>query len=418
MTTDLKSRLEKRFYRYSEIPSQSDPSNPVIPSSQGQWEMAELLREELEALGFVDVTVDQHGIVYGHMPARLAPGHGPVPAVGWCCHMDTVAVGLSPEVHPITVHNYQGGDILQNEEKQLFIRVDEHPELLGYVGQDIIVSDGTSVLGADNKAALANFMTAMEILAEDPGREHGDIYVAFTPDEETGLRGSKLIDFSKFPVDFAYTIDCCEQGEVVYETFNAGEAVLNVRGVSAHPMSAKNVLVNACTVMRDYAALLDQAEVPEHTEIREGYLWVSEIYSDGVTGKVIIDIRDHDRAKYEYRKTILKEALEIVKLRYPKAEITLDLKDVYGNILDAMTEENRQCVDLLLTALKQVGIEPKIKAMRGGTDGSFISTKGIPTPNYFTGALNFHSSAEFLPMDAFENALRVTLKLIELIAAR
>ena len=418
MTTDLKARLEKRFYRYSEIPSQSDPSNPVIPSSQGQWEMAELLREELEALGFVDVTVDQHGIVYGHMPARLAPGHGPVPAVGWCCHMDTVAVGLSPEVHPITVHNYQGGDILQNEEKQLFIRVDEHPELLGYVGQDIIVSDGTSVLGADNKAALANFMTAMEILAEDPGREHGDIYVAFTPDEETGLRGSKLIDFSKFPVDFAYTIDCCEQGEVVYETFNAGEAVLNVRGVSAHPMSAKNVLVNACTVMRDYAALLDQAEVPEHTEIREGYLWVSEIYSDGVTGKVIIDIRDHDRAKYEYRKTILKEALEIVKLRYPKAEITLDLKDVYGNILDAMTEENRQCVDLLLTALKQVGIEPKIKAMRGGTDGSFISTKGIPTPNYFTGALNFHSSAEFLPMDAFENALRVTLKLIELIAAR
>ena len=418
MTTDLKSRLEKRFYRYSEIPSQSDPSNPVIPSSQGQWEMAELLREELEALGFVDVTVDQHGIVYGHMPARLAPGHGPVPAVGWCCHMDTVAVGLSPEVHPITVHNYQGGDILQNEEKQLFIRVDEHPELLGYVGQDIIVSDGTSVLGADNKAALANFMTAMEILAEDPGREHGDIYVAFTPDEETGLRGSKLIDFSKFPVDFAYTIDCCEQGEVVYETFNAGEAVLNVRGVSAHPMSAKNVLVNACTVMRDYAALLDQAEVPEHTEIREGYLWVSEIYSDGVTGKVIIDIRDHDRAKYEYRKTILKEALEIVKLRYPKAEITLDLKDVYGNILDAMTEENRQCVDLLLTALKQVGIEPKIKAMRGGTDGSIISTKGIPTPNYFTGALNFHSSAEFLPMDAFENALRVTLKLIELIAAR
>ena len=327
-------------------------------------------------------------------------------------------MGLSPEVHPITVHNYQGGDILQNEEKQLFIRVDEHPELLGYVGQDIIVSDGTSVLGADNKAALANFMTAMEILAEDPGREHGDIYVAFTPDEETGLRGSKLIDFSKFPVDFAYTIDCCEQGEVVYETFNAGEAVLNVRGVSAHPMSAKNVLVNACTVMRDYAALLDQAEVPEHTEIREGYLWVSEIYSDGVTGKVIIDIRDHDRAKYEYRKTILKEALEIVKLRYPKAEITLDLKDVYGNILDAMTEENRQCVDLLLTALKQVGIEPKIKAMRGGTDGSFISTKGIPTPNYFTGALNFHSSAEFLPMDAFENALRVTLKLIELIAAR
>ena len=418
MATDLKSRLEQRFYRYSQIPSQSDPSNPVIPSSQGQWEMAELLKGELEGLGFVDVSVDGHGIVYGHLPARLGPGHGPVPAVGWCCHVDTVAVGLSPEVHPITIRNYQGGDILQNEEKQLFIRVAEHPELSDYIGQDIIVSDGTSVLGADNKAALANIMTALEILKEEPEREHGDIYVAFTPDEETGLRGSKLIDFSRFPVEFAYTIDCCEQGEVVYETFNAGEAVLNVKGISAHPMSAKNVLVNACTVMRDYAALLDQAEVPEHTEIREGYLWVSEMYSDGVTGKMIIDIRDHDRAKYEYRKTVLREALEMVRLKYPRAEIELELKDVYGNILDAMTDDNRQCVDLLLEALKEVGVEPKIKAMRGGTDGSFISTKGIPTPNYFTGALNFHSSAEFLPMDAFENALRVTLKLIELIAAR
>ena len=166
MATDLKSRLEQRFYRYSQIPSQSDPSNPVIPSSQGQWEMAELLKGELEGLGFVDVSVDGHGIVYGHLPSRLSPGHGPVPAVGWCCHMDTVAVGLSPEVHPITIRNYQGGDILQNQEKQLFIKVSEHPELGDYIGQDIIVSDGTSVLGADNKAALANIMTALEILKD------------------------------------------------------------------------------------------------------------------------------------------------------------------------------------------------------------------------------------------------------------
>lgn len=417
MNSTFKEKLTERFFRYSEIPSQSDPANPVVPSSQGQWEMAELLREELEGLGLQEVTVDQHGIVYGHLPSRLSPGHGPVHAVGWCCHMDTVAVGLSPEVHPLIIRNYQGGDILQNPEKQLYIRVAEHPELRDYVGQDIIVSDGTSVLGADNKAAVANIMTALEILCEDPSREHGDIYVAFTPDEETGLRGAKLMDFTKFPVDFAYTIDCCQQGEVIYETFNAGEAVLNVTGVSAHPMSAKNVLVNACTVMRDFADLLDKAEVPEHTELREGYLWVSEMYSDGVTGKMIIDIRDHDRAKYQYRKRVLSEALEMVRLKYPRAEITLDVKDIYGNILDYVTEENRECVDLLLKAVEELGIEPKIKAMRGGTDGSFISTKGIPTPNYFTGALNFHSSNEFLPLDAFENALKVTLKLVELIAS-
>ncbi len=418
MDPTLKERLAERFYRYSEIASQSDPSNPAIPSSRGQWEMAELLRKELERLGLTEVSADEHGIVYGHLPARLSPGHAPVPAVGWCCHMDTVAVGLEPQVHPLMIRNYQGGDILQNPEKQLYIRAAEHPELSDYIGQDIIVSDGTSVLGADNKAAVANIMTALEILQEDPEREHGDIYIAFTPDEETGLRGAKLMDFSRFPVEFAYTIDCCEQGEVVYETFNAGEAVLTVKGISAHPMSAKNNLVNACMVMRDYADLLDKAEVPEHTEIREGYLWVSEMYSDGVTGKVVIDIRDHDRAKYEHRKRVLQEALEIVRLRYPRAEISLEMKDIYGNILDALTDENRECVDLLLEALREVGVAPKIKAMRGGTDGSFISTKGIPTPNYFTGALNFHSSAEFLPMDAFENALRVTLKLAELIASR
>ncbi|MBQ1401139.1 MAG: peptidase T [Firmicutes bacterium] len=413
---NFKKRLEQRFMKYSAIPSQSDASSEEVPSSYGQWEMARVLADDLKELDVQDVTIGETGVVYGRLPARLPEGHGPVPKAGWCCHMDTVDVHLSPEVHAQIVRNYPGGDLCQNEEKQLYIRVSEHPELEDYVGQDIIFSDGTSVLGADNKAAVSNFMTALEILKEDPSIEHGEIYIAFVPDEEIGLRGSKSMDFSKFPVDFAYTIDCCEQGEVVYQTFNAGEAVLSIRGIPAHPMSSKNNLVNPAMVAVDYINLLDRAETPEHTEDTEGYLWVTDIYCDGLDAKVMIDIRDHDLKKYNAKKEYLLKAVEITKMRHPRAEISIEMKDIYGNIYDALTDDNRMCIDYIYKALDELGIEPKTKAMRGGTDGSFISTQGIPTPNYFTGALNFHSSAEFLPMDAFENSLKLTLKLIELIA--
>lgn len=413
---DLKKRLEQRFLKYSAIPSQSDPSNETIPSSIGQWEMARTLADDLKELDVQDIEIGETGVVYGRLPARLAPGHKPVPVVGWCCHMDTVDVHLSPEVHPQIIRSYPGGDILQNEEKQIYIREEDHPELKDYIGQDIIVSDGTSVLGADNKAAVSNVMVALEILKEDPEIEHGEIFIAFVPDEETGLRGSKTMDFSKFPVDFAYTIDCCEEGEVVYQTFNAGEAVLTIRGVPAHPMSSKNNLVNPCMVAVDYINLFDRAEMPEHTEDTEGYLWVTDIFSDSLDAKVMIDIRDHDLKKYNAKKEFLKKAMEITQLKHPKAEMSLEMKDIYGNIYDALNDDNKVCIDYLYKALDELGIKPKTKAMRGGTDGSFISTKGIPTPNYFTGALNFHSSAEFLPMDAFENSCLVTLKLVELIA--
>ena len=217
---NLKKRLEQRFMRYSAIPSQSDGSAQEVPSTVGQWEMAKLLAEDLKELDVQDISVGDTGVVYGHLPARLPEGHGPVPKAGWCCHMDTVDVHLSPEVHPKVITAYPGGDICQNEEKQIYIRESEHPELKDYIGQDIIVSDGTSVLGADNKAAISNLMTALEILKEDASIMHGDIYIAFVPDEEIGLRGSKTMDFSKFPVDFAYTIDCCEEGEVVYQSWS------------------------------------------------------------------------------------------------------------------------------------------------------------------------------------------------------
>lgn len=414
-TLSLQDRLMSRFLRYAAVSTQSKSGTGAIPSTPGQWDLARLLMQDISELGVVDITIDEHAVVVGRLPARLPEGHAPVPVVGWVTHMDTVDVGMSPEVHPVIIRNYQGGDICQNEEKGIFISVKEHPELLKYIGQDLIVSDGTSVLGADDKAAVANVVVALEVLAEHPEFPHGEIYVCFVPDEEIGLCGAKSMDFSRFPVDFAYTIDCCEQGELVYQTFNAGNGKLYITGVTAHPMSSKNNTVNPILIAHDFMNLLDRGETPEHTEKTEGYIWVTGIEGNQLNAVLQLNIRDHDREKYLAKKEYLKACTEMMKLRHPKAKLSLELEDDYSNIKDAITPENRKCVDYLFRAMESLDIVPLDIAMRGGTDGSFISTKGIPTPNYFTGAHNFHSSCEFMPMGAVENSCRMTLRLIELI---
>jgi len=369
---DKKEALLERFLRYVAIPTQSDPKAKTVPSNPKEFELAKLLAEELKALGFKSVEVSEFSVVTGKLPSNLPEGNA-APAVGWCAHMDTVDCGLSPEIHPQVIKNYQGGDICLNPEKDIWMRVADHPEVEHYKGDDIVVTDGTSVLGADNKSAIANVMTALSIVIEE-NRPHGDIYVAFVPDEEIGLRGAKKIDFTKFPVEFAYTIDSCELGEVVFETFNAGSATLCIKGVSAHPMSSKGVLVNPVMVAHDFLNLL------------------------------------------EAKKALLEKAVEFLKVRHPKAEISYKQTDVYANIADAVTKENRIGIDYLYRALEIVGVMPKTIAMRGGTDGSFISSKGILTPNYFTGAHNFHSNCEFLPMSPWVLSLETTLTLIDLIA--
>ena len=404
-----------RFLRYAAVTTQSKSGTETVPSTPGQWDLAHLLMKDIAELGVTDITIDEHAVVVGRLPARLPEGHAPVPAVGWVTHMDTVDVGMSPDVHPVVIRNYQGGDICQNEEKQLFISVKEHPELLKYIGQDLIVSDGTSVLGADDKAAVANVVVALEVLAEHPEVPHGEIYICFVPDEEIGLCGAKSMDLSRLPVEFAYTIDCCEQGELVYRTFNAANVTLQITGVTAHPMSSKNNVVNPILIATDFINLLDRGVTPEHTEKTEGFFWVTGIEGNQLNTTVKMLIRDHDRAKYLAKKEYLKACTEMMKIRHPKAKLSLSIQDDYGNINDAITPENCKCVDYLFRAMESLDIVPLDIAMRGGTDGSFISTKGIPTPNYFTGAHNFHSSCEFMPMGAVENSCRMTLKLIELI---
>ena len=270
------------------------------------------------------------------------------------------------------------------------------------------------MLGADNKAALANVMTMLWVLQQDPAIPHGEIYIAFVPDEEIGLLGSKAMDLNRFPVDYAYTIDCCGKGELVYETFNAGTASLDITGVTAHPMSSKNNVVNPILAAVDFIDLLDRAETPEHTEKAEGFLWVNGMQADSLRAHVTISIRDHDLSKYNAKKAYLADCAGMIRKKYPRASVQLQIDDVYGNIRDAVTDENRGCIDDLFAAMRELGIRPDVIAMRGGTDGSYLSTKGILTPNYFTGAHNFHAVCEFLPMSSFELSCRVTLKLVEL----
>lgn len=412
---DLKQKLQERFMRYAAVTSQSKEGTGVVPSTPGQRELAELLKEDLAALGLVDLEISEYSVLTGRLPANLPAGYHDVPKVGWVAHLDTVDVCLAPEVHPQVIKNYQGGDICLNAEKSIYLRTEEHPEIERYIGDDIIVTDGTSVLGADNKAAISNIMVALETLVNDKNIYHGEIYVAFVPDEEIGLMGSKMMDFTKFPVDFAYTIDCCELGEVVYQTFNAGSADVYIKGVTAHPMSSKGVLVNPALVAVDLVNSFDRMQTPEHTEGVEGFIWVNGINANVSEAKVSLKIRDHNKVLYEARKKQIADAVEFLKLRHPKAVIELKISDTYSNIEDAVREDNKKCIDFIYQAMDELGITPKTIAMRGGTDGSFISGKGILTPNYFTGAHNFHSNCEFMPMSAVEKSCQMTLKLIELI---
>ncbi len=404
----IKKTLVDNFFRYLAIPSQSKEGSNKIPSSEGQEKLARLLAKDLQKLGLVDIAINEYGVIQ----ARLPKNSDYTQAIGWVCHLDTVDVGLSDEIHPKVIKNYQGGNITLNSEANIILTPEENPEILKYIGDDIIVSDGKSVLGADNKAAIANVITAISYLNVNKNIEHGDIYLAFVPDEEIGLRGSRKIDFNKFKADFAYTIDCCELGELVYETFNAASASISIEGVSAHPMSAKNVLVNPIMIANDFINLLNRAETPEHTEGKEGYIRVTDIESDVLTAKINLNIRDHSREKYDQKKSYLISAIDLLQKQNPKAKISIEIKDIYSNILDNIKDTNKVAIAKLFRTFNKLGIKPKIILMRGGTDGSYLSTRGILTPNYFTGAHNFHSNKEFLPIDSFYKSLLVTIDLM------
>lgn len=405
----IREQLIERFFRYLAIESQSDSRATTLPSTAGQQRLAELLAAELRELGLDEIVIDDRATVTAVKRGTRAGA----PRIGFIAHLDTVDSGLSPVIRP-QILRFTGEDLCLNREQDIWLRVAEHPEIRPWAGADIIVSDGTSVLGADNKAAIAAIMTLLATLG--PGDAHGDILVTFVPDEEIGLRGAKALDLTRFACDFAYTIDCCELGEVVIENFNAAAGEIVFTGVSAHPMSAKGVLVNPLLMAHDYIGQFDRRETPEQTEGREGYFWFTEISANASEARLRVAIRDFDKTRFEQRKQRLGEVAEAIAARYPSGRVECRVSDVYGNIHDSLGDDRRP-VELLFAALERLQIAPKQIPMRGGTDGAALSARGLPTPNFFTGAYNFHSRFEFLPVPAFEKSFEVA-RMICTLAAR
>lgn len=409
MSSPLASQLTQRFFRYLAISSQSDPRATTLPTTPGQHEMARELADELSRLGLDDIVIDDHATVTAVKRGNV-PG---APRIGFITHIDTVDVGLSPDIHP-QILRFTGDDLCLNSEKQIWLRVAEHPEILAYPDEEIIFSDGTSVLGADNKSAVTVVMTVLENLT--PEHRHGDIVVAFVPDEEVGLQGAKALDLSRFAVDFAWTIDCCELGEIVYENFNAAAAEIRFTGVTAHPMSAKGVLVNPLLMAADYISHFDRLQTPEHTAGREGYVWFNGIQGDQNSTLLQASIRDFDSESFLRRKQQIGDVAEKIAAQYPTASVEFSIGDTYSNISNAIGDD-RRAIDLMFEAMESIGVTPKPTPMRGGTDGAALSAKGLLTPNFFTGAHNFHSKFEFLPLRAFEASYYTAFQLC-LLAAR
>ena len=402
-------RLIARFFRYLAVTSQSDAKATTVPSTPGQWDMVKLLKSELEALGIAEIHLDEHACLTARIPGN-APG---APRMGFCAHVDTVDVGLAPDIKPQRVR-WNGGDICLNKAEDIWMREAEHPEYLPYKGQELLVTDGTSVLGADNKAAVTILMDlAHRLVAEKP--RHGDIVLAFVPDEEIGLRGAKVMDLKRFPVDFAYTIDSCEVGEFIFETFNAAAATVEIEGVTAHPINAKGIMVNPVLVAADLITRFDPLDTPEHTEGREGYCYVTSMANNSATATVKINLRDFDRAGLEARKEKVRAHVAATQAKFPRAKLKVEIEDVYANIAESLGND-RRCLELMERGFKELAIAPRIFPLRGGTDGSALSARGVPTPNYFTGGFNFHSRHECLPVEGFLTAYRLTERLIGLAA--
>lgn len=411
LNDDIKKFQIDSFFKYSSIPSQSNASSKTLPSSEGQMKLAKVLAEDLKALGLINVVVNDNSIVTALLPKNKDNIH----SIGFVAHLDTVDIGLTGDVHA-QILKFEGNDLCLNKEKNIMFKVSEHPEIKNYINNDIIFSDGTSVLGADNKAAISTIMSALKYI-KDNNIEHGDIYIAFVPDEEIGLLGSKQLDLNVFKPDFAYTIDSCEIGEVVYETFNAGSASIEIEGVTAHPMSAKGVLVNPILIAIDIANEFDRKQTPECTEKKEGYIWVQGISGNQRNASLKLNIRDHNKKLYEEKKAKIREAVEKHQKLEPRAKIELTIEDVYGNIADSV-KDDKFPIDVIYEAMKNLNIEAKTLSMRGGTDGSALSVKGLLTPNYFTGAHNFHSIYEFLPIPSFHKSLETTLEIIRIIFSK
>lgn len=405
--------LVERFLKYVSFDTQSSEETEVTPSTPGQMVFAKYLKEELESIGLEDITLDEHGYLFATLPANIDK---PVPTIGFIAHMDTSPDMSGKDVSPRIVQNYDGSDIVLCAEENVILSPSQFPELLDHKGEDLIVTNGKTLLGADDKAGIAEIVSAIVYLKEHPEIKHGKIRIGFNPDEEIGL-GAHKFDVEKFGCDWAYTMDGGEVGELEFENFNAASAKITFKGRNVHPGYAKNKMINSIRVANRFCAMLPAHETPEHTEGYEGFYHLISFNGDVEQTTVAYIIRDHDRARFESRKKKIERFVSEINAEYGEGTATLELRDQYYNMREKI-EPLMHIIDTAFAAMEAVGVKPNVKPIRGGTDGAQLSFKGLPCPNIFAGGLNFHGRYEFAPIQNMEKAMKVIVKIAELVAIK
>ncbi|MBN2218907.1 MAG: peptidase T [Kosmotogaceae bacterium] len=403
-------KLIERFLRYISIETTSSFESKTSPSTSGQLDLARTLKEEMESIGLSEVTLDDFGYVMGTLPSNLETK---LPVIGFISHMDTSPEMSGRDVRPSIV-KYQGGKLLLNKKDNLYIDPQLYPEIERYVGEDIIVTDGTTLLGADDKAGIAEILTAMEWIISNPQIKHGKIRVAFTPDEEIG-RGTKHFSIEEFGADYAYTVDGGGIGELQYETFNAANTKVVIKGLNIHPGSAKDKMKNSMLIACEFNGMLPSSEIPATTCGREGFFHLISV--QGSVEETILKyiIRDHSEKKFSRKKTMISEIAALMNYKYGEDTVTFYTEDSYYNMKEKI-EKVFFIVETAKRAMESLSIEPKIDPVRGGTDGARLSFMGLPSPNLFTGGHNFHGRYEYIPIRSMEKSVQVITKIVELLS--
>lgn len=409
----MNNQLVERFLTYVKVDTQSNEASLSCPSTEKQFDLLNLLKDELAAIGMQEITLDENGYLFATLPANTDKQ---MPTIGFLAHVDTATDFSGANVNPQIIENYDGGDIVLNKALNIILSPKDFPELTGYKGQTLITTDGTTLLGADDKAGIAEIVTAMDYLIQHPEIKHGKIRVAFTPDEEIG-RGPHKFDVERFNADFAYTLDGGPLGELEYESFNAASAKVTVKGTNVHPGSAKNKMVNSLKIAMDFHAELPKEEAPEYTEGYEGFYHLLSMTGDVEQTNLSYIIRDHDRAKFEAKKATMQEIAVKYQEKYGQENIILEVNDQYYNMGEKI-EPVKEIVDVAHQAMVNLGIKPIVKPIRGGTDGSQLSFMGLPTPNIFAGGENFHGKFEYVSVQSMEKASEVIVELVQLFEQR
>lgn len=405
--------LIERFLKYVSFDTKSDENTEVTPSTPGQMTFANVLKAELEALGLDDISLDNNGYLFATLPANTDKE---IPVIGFIAHIDTSPDMSGKDVKPRIVERYDGKDIVLCAEENIVLSPVQFPELLLHVGEDLIVTDGKTLLGADDKAGIAEIISAIAYLQQHPEIKHGKIRIGFNPDEEIGL-GAHQFDVAKFGCEWAYTMDGSETGELEYENFNAASAKITIKGRNVHPGYAKGKMINSMLLANRFVSMLPANETPEHTEGYEGFYHLVGISGDVETTTLNYIIRDHNREKFETRKKKIERIVNFMNDELGGEFVAAALKDQYYNMREKI-EPVMHVIDIAFAAMEEVGVKPNVKPIRGGTDGAQLSFKGLPCPNIFAGGLNFHGRYEFVPVQSMEKAMRVIVKIAELVAKR